>query len=429
MLNAVRFGYVDRPLLKAASMRVEAGAVTVIAAPNGEGKSSLLELVLGLHRPEAGSIRLGDDDLAALDLAQYRASIGVVPQHPLFFRDTVRANILFGRETIDDAALRRAVECAGLGPVLAGLAEGLDAPMGDEGNLLSGGERQRVAIARALVHAPRLLILDEPSNHLDDDALALLIERLFIAPGRPTCLIATPRPTAAGACGRNLRPAGRAAGAATAAAPGDVAVIPGNLSDLAHRSETDQQAFFEDVLALAARAEASASACDYDLDVAGCRIRLRFAGPKLAEALVPALAHRLVEGAGTPDVTLHVWDSASTGVPICPPPVKQHCFSERGDIWSFHSERFRSAFHWSEYSLSLLDEQAGVGVFWIRAIEGLPYWTRASPFGRSSTGSCSRAAPSSSMLPSSARLRAACWSPAGGASASRRRRWPAWPRG
>jgi ABC-type transport system involved in cytochrome bd biosynthesis fused ATPase/permease subunit len=112
----------------------------------------------------------------------------------LFFRDTVRANILFGRETIDDAALRRAVECAGLGPVLAGLAGGLDAPMGDGGNLLSGGERQRVAIARALVHAPQLLILDEPSNHLDGDALALLIERLFIAPSRPTCLIATHDP-------------------------------------------------------------------------------------------------------------------------------------------------------------------------------------------------------------------------------------------
>ncbi len=194
VLDAVGFGYPGRPLLNAASMRIEPGAVTVIAAPNGEGKSSLLELILGLHRPAAGAVRLGDDDLVAVDLARYRGAIGVVPQHPLFVRDTIRANILYGREGVTEAALQQAVERAGLGPVLAGLPGGLDAPMGDDGTLLSGGERQRVAIARALVHAPRLLVLDEPSNHLDADALALLIERLFTAPGRPTCVVATHDP-------------------------------------------------------------------------------------------------------------------------------------------------------------------------------------------------------------------------------------------
>jgi len=194
VLDAVSFGYPGRSLLNGASMRIEPGEVTVVAAPNGEGKSSLLELLLGLHRPAAGTVRLGEDDLAAIDLARYRAAIGVVPQHPLFFRDTIRANILYGREAVDDADLQRAVERAGLGPVLDGLPGGLDAPMGDDGKLLSGGESQRVAIARALVHAPRLLILDEPSNHLDAAALALLIDRLFTAPGRPTCLIATHDP-------------------------------------------------------------------------------------------------------------------------------------------------------------------------------------------------------------------------------------------
>ncbi len=157
-------------------------------------------------------------------------------------------------------------------------------------------------------------------------------------------------------------------------------MIPGNLSDLVHRPEADQQAFFDTVLGLAAAAEAATGVVSHDLDIAGCRIRLNFAGPVLADALLPAVSHRLADGPGPPDVTLHVWDSASTGVAICPPPVRQHCFSERGDIWTFHSERFRSAFHWSEYSLSLFDEATGTGVFWIRSPDGLPYWTRASPF-------------------------------------------------
>lgn len=157
-------------------------------------------------------------------------------------------------------------------------------------------------------------------------------------------------------------------------------MIPGNLSDLVHRSEADQQAFFDTVLGLATAAGTTTGIVSHDLDIAGCRVRLNFAGPVLADALLPALSHRLADGPGMPDVTLHVWDSVSTGVAICPPPVRQHCFSERGDIWTFHSERFRSAFHWSEYSLSLFDEATGTGVFWIRAAEGLPYWTRASPF-------------------------------------------------
>jgi hypothetical protein len=156
--------------------------------------------------------------------------------------------------------------------------------------------------------------------------------------------------------------------------------IPSHRSDLPHRSEADQQAFFDDVLALSHKAMVRAGAVSHDILLAGTRIRLVFAGDALVPLLLPALSHLLAKTDGPPDLTLHVWDSASTSIDICPPPVAQHCFSDRGDIWTFHSQRVLSAFHWSEFSLNLLDLPARTGIFWVRTSERLPYWTQASPF-------------------------------------------------
>lgn len=190
-LDKVSFGYGDRPILHQRSLTIPAGQTTAIVAPNGIGKTSLLELIGGLHRPASGRILLDRQDLAATDRAAWRRQIGFVPQHPALFRGTVRENICFGRDNVDPAALEHAIRLAVLDPVLRVIPGGLDAAVGDYGQLLSGGERQRVAIARALLHRPELLILDEPTNHLDHGATAALIERLFKAPDRPTIIVAT----------------------------------------------------------------------------------------------------------------------------------------------------------------------------------------------------------------------------------------------
>jgi hypothetical protein len=157
-------------------------------------------------------------------------------------------------------------------------------------------------------------------------------------------------------------------------------ILPGHRSDLPPRSEAEQLGFFRRVLALAETAEARGDVVVRHVEIAGMVIRFVFAGAELERLLFPALAHREVVAPAEPELVLHIWDSASTGVAMCPPPVEQHCFSDRGDIWSFQSQRIRSAFHWSEYSLNLLDLERGEGVFWVRSTVGLPYWTQASPF-------------------------------------------------
>jgi ABC-type bacteriocin/lantibiotic exporter with double-glycine peptidase domain len=201
IIEAVDFAHPGRPVLTGASMQAEPGMVTAIAAPNGEGKSTLLELALGLLEPGSGCVMLGADPVAALDPELYRGRTGLLPQHPRFFRGTVRENIVYGRD-VGPGALDRAIEAAGLVPVLTNLPLGIDALMGDHGQLLSGGERQRVALARALVHQPELLLLDEPSNHLDEDAVALMIARLFNTQGGPTILMATHDPRLLGVADR-----------------------------------------------------------------------------------------------------------------------------------------------------------------------------------------------------------------------------------
>ena len=151
-------------------------------------------------------------------------------------------------------------------------------------------------------------------------------------------------------------------------------------ADLSPRSEADQAAFFADVLARTERAMAGSETIRRDLMVVGQRIRLHYAGAALDRLLTPAFACVVAcDDRLEPDLTLFLWDSATSGIDMAPPPVPQHCFSDRGDLWTFGSERWRSAFHFGEYSLALLDMARGVGVFWVRDSATLPYWTKAAP--------------------------------------------------
>lgn len=158
-------------------------------------------------------------------------------------------------------------------------------------------------------------------------------------------------------------------------------MIPPHLADLPPRTELDQAGFFAEVQALTERSRQRSGVVERTIDVAGMQICLRFHGDVLERLLMPALSHRL-QGSPpqVPSVTIDVWDSASSGVKMRPPPVEKYCLSERGDIWTFTSQRYRSAFHYSDFSLNLMDIETGQAVFWIESAATLPLSTLAAPF-------------------------------------------------
>ncbi|HEY3812807.1 MAG TPA: glycosyltransferase [Caulobacteraceae bacterium] len=151
-------------------------------------------------------------------------------------------------------------------------------------------------------------------------------------------------------------------------------------ADRAPMSEEAQQAFFAETLARAHAAEASAGVHERFIAVADAVVRLVFAGEALERALYPAVAHLSVAATATPDATFHVWDTETSGVEAPAAPCGRDCYTDRGDIWGMASARWRSAFHWAEFSLNLMDAATGEAVYWVRTPTALPYWTKASPF-------------------------------------------------
>ncbi|WP_371998859.1 ABC transporter ATP-binding protein (plasmid) [Tistrella mobilis] len=175
-----------------------AGSVTAIIGPSGAGKTTLIDLLLGLLPPDDGTVTFDGRPLDEALAAAWRPRAGWVPQETFLTDASLRQNLLWSadpeRHASDDTALMAAIEAAGLAPVVAGLPEGLDTPLGDRGSRLSGGERQRVTIARALIRQPRLLLLDEPSSALDAETEQRLCDTLATLKGRTTVVVITHRP-------------------------------------------------------------------------------------------------------------------------------------------------------------------------------------------------------------------------------------------
>jgi ABC-type multidrug transport system fused ATPase/permease subunit len=181
----------DEPLvLDRLDLSIPAGGRLLLAGPSGAGKSTLVGLLARFWDYREGEIRLGGHDLRAYRADTVRSLIAVVPQQPFLFDTTVRENLYLAAPLADDAALEAACRLAGLHDFVAGLPEGYDTRVGENGALLSGGERQRLAIARAILKDAPLVVLDEPMTHLDALAEAALWQALdgWLA-GRTTLVI------------------------------------------------------------------------------------------------------------------------------------------------------------------------------------------------------------------------------------------------
>jgi len=177
------------PVLREVCLHLHPGQIVALLGPNGAGKSTLLYLLLGFYRPTAGELLAGGEPYASLDLASLRARFGVVPQAPIFFHGTVLENLVYGSPEAGPEAVSNALERAGAAGFVGALPKCLETVIGDDGTRLSGGQRQRLALARALLREPELLVLDEPTTHLDGAAVDTLVETLRDTVPRPAVLI------------------------------------------------------------------------------------------------------------------------------------------------------------------------------------------------------------------------------------------------
>jgi ATP-binding cassette subfamily C protein LapB len=191
----VSFAYPNQDVMvvQNATFAIKPGERIGIIGKIGSGKSTVEKLILGLHEPTEGSIRLDGTDIKQIDPADLRRSIGYVAQDVFLFYGSVRDNIAMGAPYVDDAAILRAAHISGVDSFISKHPHGFDLQVGERGENLSGGQRQAIAIARALVRDPSVLMMDEPTSAMDKGSEDWFISRLEETLEGRTLIIVTQR--------------------------------------------------------------------------------------------------------------------------------------------------------------------------------------------------------------------------------------------
>lgn len=205
ILDAVTYQYpgAKQPALKSVSLQIQPGQTVGLVGPSGGGKSTLIDILLGLLPPTAGTYRWGDTLIqpGPVNQAQLSARIGYVPQHTFLVDASIAQNIAFGvaPADIDMPSVQRAARVSAASDFIAQLPNGFDQLIGERGITLSGGQRQRLAIARALYNNPPVLVFDEATNALDQSTEALILDAISRLASR-TIVLATHRLETLGIC-------------------------------------------------------------------------------------------------------------------------------------------------------------------------------------------------------------------------------------
>lgn len=190
----VEFSHGAKRVLKGVSLEIPANAITVLSGPSGAGKTTIIDLLIGLHRPAAGRILIGDTPIDEVDITRWRKMIGYVPQDLSLFHNDIVSNITLGDASITEEQVAAALNKAGATEFVSQLPHGIRTTVGEMGSKLSGGQRQRISLARALVNNPRMLILDEVTSALDPETEAEIVENIAGLRGAYTIVAITHRP-------------------------------------------------------------------------------------------------------------------------------------------------------------------------------------------------------------------------------------------
>ena len=204
-INQVSFRYpsVEAQSLSGVSLVIPRGTSVGFIGGSGGGKSTLVDIILGLLTPASGTVRVDGLDIQA-SLRGWQDQIGYVPQSIYLTDDTLRRNIAFGlsADKIDEAAVLRTIRAAQLEQFVADLPKGLDTMVGERGICLSGGQRQRIGIARALYHNPAMLVLDEATSALDSATERAVMQAVSALKGNKTIIIVAHRLSTVEHCDR-----------------------------------------------------------------------------------------------------------------------------------------------------------------------------------------------------------------------------------
>ena len=226
----------DHPALEGFDLMVPAGSTVLLTGPSGAGKTTLLSLLLRFVEPTRGRVTVGGRDLATLDPDAWRRELAWVPQDPHLFDDTLAGNIRLGAPDASDAQVRRATSLAELDEVVAGLPDGYETRLGERGARLSAGQRQRVALARAFLRDAPIVLLDEPTAHLDpENARAVRRAVTRLVEGRTALVVAHDegwdlgRPVRVEPRSSEVPPARPPLSSDDAGLPGPVEVVSGNV--------------------------------------------------------------------------------------------------------------------------------------------------------------------------------------------------------
>lgn len=206
VFDNVYFAYkTDNNILKNINLTIQSGETLAFVGPSGEGKTTMIRLILSLINPTQGNVLLSEDNLVKNINRNYRELISYVPQGNTLFSGTIRDNLKYGKPNASDDEIFTALKSACAFDFINDLEDGLDTMIGEKGLGISEGQAQRIAIARSFLRERPILILDEATSALDPETEVAVLKAVRSLPTKPTCIIITHRPSALNICNRIMK--------------------------------------------------------------------------------------------------------------------------------------------------------------------------------------------------------------------------------